>query len=276
MEWHAGAAAEQLRQELESVKQQLQAAKESAAQDQAEQGHLQDLQQTRAQELNSAHAELERLRLCHIQELSSVKSELAEMGSQHVAQGAKLHELQQQHAEVQTQAQQASELAARLAEVQAEAAGLHATHRELTQQLATAQTRCEETQQQLASTQSMADKSRVAEQQASAELHRLQTEQAHAQHAKHELVSNACLAHLCTRDEGQHVKSSKAIQSAALSTWYCLKDSIAGCCFSPLLKSQAALGAFRSCSLLYNMCTHMCMVQCGGGHPPAISIGRVT
>lgn len=193
---HAEAEVEQLRQELESVRQQLQASRQSAAQEQADQTRLQHLHQTHAQELNSAHAEFERLWLSHVQELSLVKSELAEMRSQHNAQGAKLLELQQQHAEVPAQAQQASELATRLAEVQTEAAGLQATQKELTQQLATAQTRCEEIQQQLAAAQSKAERSAAAEQQASAELQRLQTEQAHAQHAKHELVSTPYLLHL--------------------------------------------------------------------------------
>ena len=186
----AEAKSAQLQHELEALRQQLQANKNSEAADKAMQDRLDQLHLTHTQELESVKADLEQQRGSHAQHLESVGSELAEMSSQHAAASTQLLEVQQQHDAAVSEAQEASKMAAAaLAETQGEVQRLQASQEELTQQLSSTQMQLVESRQELGSAQSEVKRSGDERQHLVESVDRLQTVAATVQAAQQDLVS---------------------------------------------------------------------------------------
>lgn len=192
---YAEAKSAHLQHKLESLRQRLQANKESEAADQAMQSRLEQLQLTHTQELSSANADLERLQLTHTQSVDSMRSELGEVSSQHAAASTQLQELQQERDVAVSEAQEASKSAIRLGEAEEEVKRLQTSQAELTQQLSSAHTQLAEVQQQLESAQGDMTRSGGERQQLSAAVERLEADIASAQAAKQDLVSGLTYQH---------------------------------------------------------------------------------
>lgn len=179
-----------MQHELETLRQQLQANKNSKATDQAMQDRLHQLQLTHTQELEAVKAELEQQRGSHSQHLESVRSELAEMSSQHAAASTQLHEVQQQRDVAVSEAQEASNMAAAvLVESQDMVQRLQSSQEELTQQLSTNQTQLVESRQELDAAQSEVKRSGGERQHLVESVDRLQAVAATVQAAQQDLVS---------------------------------------------------------------------------------------
>ena len=186
----AEAKSAQLQHELEALRQQLQANKDSEAADKAMQDRLDQLHLTHTQELESVKAELERRQESHAQHLESVRYELAEVSSLHAAVSTQLLEVQQQREVAVSEAQEASKTAAAaLAETHGEVQRLQASQEELTQQLSTTQTQQVESQQELDAAQSEVKRSGDERQHLVESVDRLQAVAATVQAAKQDLVS---------------------------------------------------------------------------------------
>ncbi len=179
-----------MQHELETLRQRLQANKNSEAADQVVQDRIHQLQLTHTQELELVKAELEQQRGSHAQHLESVRSELAEVSSQHAAASTQLRAVQQQHDVAVSEAQEASVIAAAaLAETQGKVQRLQASQEELTQQLSMTQTQLVETRQELGSAHSEVKRSGDERQHLAESVDRLQAVAATVQAAQQDLVS---------------------------------------------------------------------------------------
>ena len=186
----AEAKAAHLQHELEALRQQLQANKNSQAAEQAMQVRFDQLQLTRTQELELVKAELEQQQGSRSQHLKAVRSELAELSSQHAAASTQLLEVQQQRDVAASEAQEASKTAAAaLAQTQGEIQRLQASQEELIQQLSATRTQLVESRQDLDAAQSEVKRSGDERQHLVESVDRLQAVAATVQAAQQDLVS---------------------------------------------------------------------------------------
>ena len=179
-----------LQHELEALRQQLQANKNSQAADQAMQVRFDQLQLTHTQELELVKAELEQQKGSRSQHLKAVRSELAELSSQHAAASTQLLEVQQQRDVAASEAQEASKTAAAaLAQTQGKIQRLQASQEELIQQLSATRTQLVESRQDLDAAQSEVKRSGDERQHLVESVDRLQAVAATVQAAQQDLVS---------------------------------------------------------------------------------------